>query len=458
MSARKSLVFSFLDRYSSLVIGIISSIIVARLLSPSEIGVFSVTMMLLTYAQSLRDMGAGQYLIQERELTTERIRAVWAVQLGLGVFLALLVLLASYPVAIFYSDSRMGDIMLVIALSYAINPFGSLTYAWLMREMRFESVALMRFSAALSGATITVWMAWRGDGPISLAFGSLTSTAANALMAIYFRPKSFPWMPGIREIKRVLAFGSKLSFSSLAAVLAGGAPELFLGKLQDLASVGFYSRANGLVQMFYRLVIDAVGVVCLPWFSKRSREDGTISEPFLKATAYVSAVGWFFCIILICQAYSIVRILYGSQWGDSVDLVKILALATAIGVPASLCHVALLSIGAVNTIALLTVFGALVTVPLVAFAAFHGAIAVSFSAVAISLIMASVSLVVTSKHIGFPLLNLGRTLIKSAEVTLIAAIGPIVALSVFGATPEKYFFALLVSCVFGIFGFVVGVY
>ncbi len=432
--------------------------IVARLLSPVEIGVFSVTMVLLMYVQSLRDMGAGQYLVQERELTTERIRSVWAVQLGLGIFLALLVLLASYPVAAFYNDSRMGDIMLVIALSYAINPFGSLTYAWLMREMRFESVALMRFSAALSGAVVTIWMAWSGYGPISLAFGSLISTAANALMAIYFRPKSFPWLPGVKEIKRVLSFGSKLSFSNLAAVLAGGAPELFLGKLQDLASVGFYSRANGLVQMFYRLVIDAVAAVCLPWFSKRSREDGTISEPFLNATAYVSAVGWFFCSILICQAYSVVNILYGNQWNDSVDLVRILALATAIGVPASLCHVALLSLGAVNAIALLTVLGALVTVPLVAFAAFHSAVAVSISAVFISVIMASVSLIVTSKHIGFSLLSLGKTLLKSAEVTLISAIGPIVAISVFGATPENYFYALLVGCCLGIFGFVVGVY
>lgn len=458
MTTRKSLVYSFLDRYAALLISIFSSMVIARLLTPEEIGVFSVTMVLLAFASSVRDLGAGSYLVQERELTTERIRAVWAIQLGLGVLLALTVLLASFPIASFYNEPRMRDIMLVIALNYAINPFGSLTYAWLMREMRFNDVALMRFSAALGGALVSVWMAWEEYGPISLAFGSLASTSANALMSFFYRPKSFPWVPGIGEIKRVISFGSKLSFSDIIAVFVGGSPDMFLGKIQGLTSAGLYSRANGLVQMFYRLVIDAVGSVCLPWFAKQSREEGKITDPFLNATAYVSVVGWFFCSVLICQAYSIVRILYGSQWDDSVDLVRILALATAIGVPASLCHVALLSIGAVSTIARLTVLGALVTVPLVALAAFHSAIAVSFSAVLISIIMTSSSLWITSNQIGLPLVSLARALLKSAKVTLVSAIGPIVALSVFGATPENYFFTLIFGCCVGTVGLVGGAY
>jgi O-antigen/teichoic acid export membrane protein len=174
MSTRKSLFFSFLDRYASLVISVASSMVIARLLTPAEIGIFSVTMVLLMLVSTVRDMGAGQYLVQEKELTTERIRAVWAVQLGLGLGLACLVLLASYPVSVFYKEPRMRDIMLVVALNYAVNPFGSLTYAWLMREMRFESVALMRFSGGLTGALVSIWLAWRDYGPISLAFGSLS--------------------------------------------------------------------------------------------------------------------------------------------------------------------------------------------------------------------------------------------------------------------------------------------
>ena len=76
MSIRKSLVYSYLDRYASLVVSIVSSMVIARVLTPEDIGVFSVTMVLISFVATVRDLGAGQYLIQEKELTTDRIRAV----------------------------------------------------------------------------------------------------------------------------------------------------------------------------------------------------------------------------------------------------------------------------------------------------------------------------------------------------------------------------------------------
>ena len=79
MPTRKSLAFSFLDRYATLVIGIVSSMVIARLLTPEEIGIYSVAMVLLGFVATVRDLGVGQYLVQEKDLTIDRIRAVWAV-------------------------------------------------------------------------------------------------------------------------------------------------------------------------------------------------------------------------------------------------------------------------------------------------------------------------------------------------------------------------------------------
>lgn len=457
MSTRKALLFSFLDRYASLVISVASSMVIARLLTPAEIGVFSITMVLLMYVSTVRDMGAGQYLLQEKELTTERIRAVWAVQLGLGLGLACLVLLASYPLAAFYSEPRMRDILLVVALNYAINPFGSLTYAWLMREMRFESVAVMRFSAGLGGALTSIWLAWKGYGPISLAYGSLASTVVNALMAVYYRPKSFPWLPGLAEIRRVLVFGSQLTASSLVTTVSASAPELLLGKLQDLTSVGLFSRASGLVQMFNRLFVDAVGTVCLPWFAKQSREKGGFTAPFLKATAYVTAFGWSFCLAVICLAHPIVRVLYGNQWDDSVDLTRLLAVAMAFSVPAALCSTALLSVGAVATIARVTVSSALQSVLFVAMGATQGLPMLGLALIAAGAVNAALWLRATAKHIDITLTGLMRTLRLSGLVALLSSIGPVLALWLYGPYPGSVVMPLAFGGAGGLLGFVAGI-
>jgi O-antigen/teichoic acid export membrane protein len=180
-SIRKSLAFSYLDRYASLALAIVSSMIIARLLTPQDIGLFSVTMVLLSFLAAIRDLGVGGYLVQERELTVDRVRAVWAVQLSLGMFLGLVVLLASGPVASFYGEPKMQLILYVMAANYALNPFGSLTYAWQIREMKFDLLALIRFSSTIVGSVISVYLAWIGMGPVSLALGALGWRRAGSL-------------------------------------------------------------------------------------------------------------------------------------------------------------------------------------------------------------------------------------------------------------------------------------
>lgn len=457
MSLRKSLTFSFLDRYSGLVITMVSSMVIARLLTPAEIGIYSVTMVLLMLASTVRDMGAGQYLVQETDLTIDRIRAVWTIQLGLGLGLASVVVLVSNPVAVFYNEPRMRDIMLVVALNYAINPFGSLTHAWLMREMLFGSSALIRISGGLTGALVSTWLAWKNYGPMSLAFGTLASTVVGAIMAVYFRPKFFPWLPGLGEIKRVFIFGSQVTASNIVNVMANGSPDLLLGKLQNLEATGLYSRANGLVQMFHRLFIDAVGTVCLPWFAGQSREHGSVVEPFIKATAYVTAFGWSFCLALVCLAHPIVRVLYGRQWDQSVDLTRMLAVAMAFTVPVALCRVALLSCGGASAVARVTVYSALQSIVLVALGAWLGLAALGFSLIAAAAVEAAIWLRATNKHIGLPTLRLLRALRQSALVALLSAIGPALSLLFFGPYPADVVAPLVLGCAGGLAGFVAGI-
>jgi O-antigen/teichoic acid export membrane protein len=457
MSTRRSLFFSFLDRYASLVITIVSSMVIARLLTPAEIGVFSLTVVLLSFVSTIRDMGTGQYLVQENDLTTERIRSVWAVQLGLGLTMACLVLLASYPIALFYDEPRMRNVMLVVALTYAINPFGSLTYAWLVREMRFESIAVMRFAAVLCGALVSIWLAWRDFGPISLAFGSLTSTVVNAMVAVYFRPKSFPWLPGVSEIRRVLSFGSKLTASVIIYDVATGAPELLLGKLQNLAATGLYSRASGLVQMFHRLFSDGVKSVCLPWFARQSREHGSFAEPYLKATSYITAFGWSFCLGVICLAQPMIRALYGNQWDASVDLTRLLAVAMIFTVPSALCSVALMSAGQATSIARATIFAALQSVVFVALGASQGLFALGVAMIVSAAVSAVIWLRTTHNYIGLSWLEFVKALRPSAVVASIAAIGPVVTVWHFGPYPDHFVMPLALGGALGFVGFLVGI-
>lgn len=445
MTTRKALAFSFLDRYSALFLAIGSSAILARLLTPSEIGIFSVTMVLLSYIGNLRDLGAGQYLLQEKELTQDRIRATWAVQLGLGLLFSLLVFLAATPIASFYAEPRMHDIMMVLAANFAIGPFGSLTYAWLMREMRFQSLAAMRFASVLAGSITSVLLAWKGFGPISLAYGNLVTTIVNAAMATFFRPPSFPWIPGVREIRRVLSFGGRLTATTIVNTFSSSAPEMLLGKLQGMLAAGLFSRANGLASMFQRLIMDATQSVALPLFAKEVRETGNTRQSFILATSYVTAIGWSFFLGVVFLAYPAIRLLYGNQWDSAVDLTRLLAIGMATGIAAALSPVALLASGRIDISVKATIYSAVQYVALIALGASFGLHFVGYAFIVANLVSASIWLFLAQKGIGFDTGLFRKALMQSGLVALAAAIVPAAVFFWLGATPADRILPLAIA-------------
>lgn len=430
--------------------------ILARLLTPADIGVFSITIVLLSFVTTFRDFGAGQYLVQEKELTPARIRAVWTLQLGIGVALAVLAGAASTPVSSFYGEPRMREIMWLLGLSYLVNPFGSLTYAWLMRTLRFEALAIMRFSGTLMGALVSVVLAWRGFGPISLAWGNLAMVVTNGAVSSFFRPPGFPLLPGLSEIRRVLAFGTRITSTSIIETLAQGAPELILGKFQSLTAVGLFSRANGLVALFARLVSDSVNSVALPLFAQQVRQKDDLSPVFLKANAYITSLGWSFALMVILLAHPLVRVLYGLQWDASVDLARWLAAAMGVAAPAALCYQALLGSGAAAQLLRAMAMSCALTVACAAVGAYFGLLPLAWGLLLAALMSTVVWLRITRALLGFDWSDYFRSLFGSAKVAAASACVPLALHLWFGATPLYSLPVLAVGVLGCAVGFVAG--
>lgn len=425
MSTRRALLFSYVDRYAALAIGIATSMVIARLLTPTEVGVFSVTMVLISFTAALRDLGSGQYLVQEPELTCDRMRATWTVQLLSGLTLAIVVGAAAWPVSRFYEEPRMLPIMGLVALNFAVNPFGSMTYAWLMRHLRFGALAVMRVTGVAVNSAVSIALAWKGFGPISLAYGSLAGTLANACAARLFRDPALPRWPGRRELRRVLAFGSRLSASSIARTAAEGAPEMLLGKLQSLTAAGLFSRANGLAQMFNRLMLDAALVVAQPLFACTLREGRSLMPLYLRAMSYLCAIGWAFFIGLALLAEPTVRLLYGNQWAASVEVARALCVAAMLALPAALCPVALIAMGLVRLHLRLTVAAALTTAAGAAAGSLFGLLETALGVLGAQAINTSLWLYHTLKQPSIGTTGLWATLRRSAALAGMTAAVPL---------------------------------
>jgi O-antigen/teichoic acid export membrane protein len=437
MSTRRALLLSFLDRYSGLVVTIISSMVIARLLKPEEIGVFSVAMAMLAFVATMRDMGAGQYIVQAQAVDDELLTAVWTILFSLGLTLSLAIALLSVPLSAFYGEPRLREVMWVMALTYVLTPIGSITFALLMRDMRFGAIAVMRFSSSLATAGVSIALALQGMGPISLAWGAFAGSVVTAVSSLFFRRHRQPWGLSFRGARAVLKFGSQLTATSMINTLVTSTPDFAIGKWQGMHAAGLYSRSNGLVAMVNRLFADAIWAVASAHFAKQKRELISQSTHFTYGLSIVTLVGFSFAIILGVLADPITRVLYGNQWGESVVLTQLLAVASAVTTCNSLCIALITGIGRADLVlrATLVSGAALLTAALLGASADLPTLG-SFIVLA-SAFSGIVWLHYARRVCELPIRPLTKTLGRSA-LTAIAGCGlllPVSSLSQFGAMP-----------------------
>jgi O-antigen/teichoic acid export membrane protein len=330
ISTKKSIGISFAGQYVETAIHFVAVMILARILSPEDIGIYTVAAFLMAVLHAFREFGVVQYLIQEHELTKEKMQTATGVAILLATAVAVSLLALSGPIADLYGKPQLKKIIVVMALTFAISPLGSLLYSLLRREMEFKKIFVVQIISALSHVTVAITLASLGYGALSLAWANFCGVLAGGIVFNLMRPKWVPWLPRFRNMKAILTFGSIASIGNAANTAGTNVPDLIVGKVMDMTSVGYLSRANGLIQLFARLLTQSLLPLALPYFSQVRRKGESVSTHYLASMVYLTVFAWPFFAVLTVLAEPLVRTLYGPQWDNSVPIVRWLCIAGAI--------------------------------------------------------------------------------------------------------------------------------
>jgi len=458
MSTRRALALSFLDRYASHVLGVISIVTLSRLLTPREIGLYAVTMVFVSLVSTLRDFGAGQYLVQEKDLTVARIRAVWSLQLGLGCALCALVIGCRAPVARFFGEPEIESIMLIVALNFAVSPFGSITYAWLTRHMMFGRLAILRLGGALANHGVAIALAVLGWGAASLAWGYLAGAIATAAIATCLRDRTLPWLPGLDGLPKVAAFGLRATLFGIMQTVRIETPLFLLGRFQGVVDASMFSRANGFMNLPQTFLLQAVHTVTLPLFSRAERAGEKLDALFLRAFAYTAALGWSFAIAASLLADPCVRLLYGEQWLAAIPVLRIVAIGAGLGMPLYLCAQVLISKGRIGDNVRYGAISTIATFAVVLMAAPVGLLAVAWASVLAALVMFLLWVPAVARNLGLAGIDVMATLGQSLLVALFANALPLVLVAAYGTSPGDPLSFMVLAIAGGLAGFTLGLH
>jgi O-antigen/teichoic acid export membrane protein len=344
-SVRQSIWLTLASSYFGLALQLISTMILARILTPEQVGVFAIAAVFSSLASMFRDFGVAEYLIQMREFDRQKVAAALAMNIIVSWAMAAAMFLGASAVANFYGYPVISDVMRIQSIGFLLVPFGAVTMAWFRRELNFRPVIISNVAGSLTGFVVSIALAWRGFGALSLAWSAVAAIAVTVAFSLWYRPKEFPRLPTLRGLGEVFHFSKFVSLMYIVSQVAKSLPDLVVGRVLGAVDVAMLSRGNGLVEMFGRLVMRAVYSVCMPYLAKSDRESGTIAPAYVNSVSYLTVVGWPMLAFMALAAFPAIRIMYGPQWDAAVPVAQVLCLACAIDLVHSMSREALLTRG-----------------------------------------------------------------------------------------------------------------
>ncbi len=421
-SFRKSLALNFASSSGATAVQFLVSLALARILTPGEIGVYSIAVVLVNIAHVFRDFGVSTYLQREAELTERKVRSALAAAYVIAWSIGGALFTASGWTAGYFGQAAIGPVMQILAASFLLIPFISVALALLLREYDARGIALGTLWGTIAHTATSLLLALHGFGAASLAWANLANVAATGLCYLWLRPNKMVYLPRWGDVGGIVYFGSGALLANLIKSINDALPDLVLGKLGSAQQVGLVSRANSTVRLFLYIAGSAMTFGSQTYLAKAHHAREPLEPILYRAIALVTAIGWPMLAVTAVAADEVIAGLYGPAWRAAAPAVLPLALMTAIEL---VFHYKVAAFNAVGRpyLASIPLLVTAIARLVLAVTLFSGSI-ISFgwALMLATLVTVPVWLVLQNRYLGCRPAALARQLAPSALLALVAAV------------------------------------
>lgn len=384
-----------------------STLVLARLLEPSDFGLLGVGLVAIGYLEFVNDLGISAAVIQRADDDDRATNIAFWVNMAIGVVMTGLGILVAPAVAALFDTPEATDIVRVLSFTFLLRSIGSIHGALIRRELDFKRRLLPEVAKAVVKGVVSIGLAVGGVGVWSLVWGQLAGAAVASL--IYWQ--TVRWRPGWAWDRAVagsmLGFGWQVTLVGLFATARKNIDYVFVGRQLGSAALGIYSIAFRLPQLIVESVGTVVAQVAFPVFARlqgdRARTAAALERLLRISSALIVPMG----VGLALVSDPLVRVAYGSTWVEAIDVMRVLSLFMVLQSIARHCGDFYKGIGRPGVLNVLSVVKLVVAVPLLWIAVDDGLVAVAWAQFAGAAIVLVPELMVAARMTGA---GMGRVL------------------------------------------------
>ncbi len=307
------------------VLQLASTVILARLLNPSDFGLVAMATAITGLASAFQDLGLSEATIQRPEINHAQVSNLFWINTAIGLGLTLITASLAPMLAWFYHEPRLKDITLLLSVSFLFSGLTVQHGALLKRQMRFVSLGVRDIASLALALPVGIILALRGAGYWAIVAVPLTTNFT--LMALSWM--MFRWMPSLprrgAQVGSMVMFGGNIATSYLLMNLMRSADSILIGRYLGAVPLGLYSRAFNLVMQPARQLFDPVANVAVPAFSRLQDDPERFARYYLRTMNLLTWVSAAIFGFLFVAAEPVTLLVLGNKWRAAAPVFRILA-------------------------------------------------------------------------------------------------------------------------------------
>lgn len=343
--ALSSMVWTAIQKYSTMVIQFVSGIILARLLTPYDYGCIGMLTIFMVLAEAFIDGGFGSALIQKKKPTQADYSTIFYWNCLMAVVLYCTLFFAAPAIARFYRIPELCSVLRVQGVVLFIYALNIIQRNQLKKKLNFKLLAIISLITSVVSLVVTIVMAYSGFGVWSLVAQNIIASSIPCLFFWFYvkwRPMLvFSW----KSFKELFGFGFYMFLTHLLNQFSNQIQGLIIGRWYSPSMLGYYSKAKSTEHLASSSIYQVITQVSYPLYASIQDNKSQLVSVLKRLTGTLCYLSAPLLLLLCLCAEPIFLLLYSDRWLESVPYFQILCLA---GIPYSLQSVNNQTIAAVG--------------------------------------------------------------------------------------------------------------
>lgn len=307
-------------------IGLLSTLILVRILSPDDFGLMALAMTVYAGAQLLNEFGFDTVLIQNQSASDDYYHTAWTINVIFSTISALCIYGISDWVVLLYSDDRLEMVLIVLSIAIIFNGLRNIGIVQFRKHMDFDKEFKYEISIKICSFIVTVALALVLQSYVALFMGILSGSVA----AFVFSYVMHPFRPKLSLVKwrDLFAVSVWLYVNNFLTYINTQSQSIVLGRVSDVRNVGLYAVSSEVGTVVRDELIAPINRAAYPGYSKISRDFKQLNSTYLRVLGSILLVSLPCNVGIFVISPIMVPAVLGVDWNDAVIILQYIALSS----------------------------------------------------------------------------------------------------------------------------------